>query len=39
MKLIQILETIINGYFNEQESINKIIYKKSVDEDRITITA
>jgi GNAT superfamily N-acetyltransferase len=37
MKLITIIKETIRGYLNE--SVNNITYKKSVDEDRTTITA
>lgn len=39
MELRKFIATTIREYLNEQESINKIIYKKSVDEDRTIITA
>ena len=39
MELRKFITTTISEYLNEQQSIDKIIYKKSVDEDSITITA
>lgn len=39
MELRKFIATTIREYLNEQQDIKNIMYKKSVDEDRTTITA